>query len=230
MFAVLSDMHRKISILSSLIVTIGTSICPLLSQAGERVDLFCYLDEDEVEITLGSYLCEPVDSTGEIQDYFYINDFSRTLTPENDAAGALVLGRAGRRQETFAAVTLNQLITSVTPEGRQSSQAFDFYLKLHWRGTAPGVAGAELSNSHIIKGSAIRDEDSGLLQVRVDTVPDLYLLSMFMPELDIAMMFGRNAHTEADQLEMEIKLWVDLLVEPALSAYFNRQEHELQLR
>ena len=37
---------------------------------------------------------------------------------------------------------------------------------------------------------------------------------------NLAAVFGRNANTEAFELEHDVKLWINLLVGPVLTSYF----------
>ncbi|MCB9024817.1 MAG: hypothetical protein H6625_00740 [Bdellovibrionaceae bacterium] len=193
---------------------------PHLLKAEDCVGILQYM---ESPIPKGQMLCELADDSGQTYVKYYIHDFLRNVLPENDTSGALKLNSINEKQGRFLEVRLEQLATSVKAEETKKSQIFDFYIKLNWKGQRAGTLNIDLSDQHIIKGQVIRNQ-LNKLDIKIIAVPDLFVLSMFMPSLEIAEIFGRNANTEAEMLEHEIKLWMTLLISPILESYFSASE------
>lgn len=107
--------------------------------------------------------------------------------------------------------------------GPKSSEMFDFYIKLHWKGERSGALNVELEDSHVIQGRVVQSGE-GQLEISIQSVPDAYMLSTFMPSLELAEIFGRNASSEAYELEHDMTLWMTLLISPVLKSYFNEGE------
>ncbi len=191
-----------------------------LARAEDRVGILSYMEND---VPNGHFVCEPVDASGQTANCFYLNNFSRTLVPKNDTSGVMRVGSLNKGQGSFIEVTFNQLATSTHPSHFKTSQTFDFYIKLHWKGNRSGPLNLELEDNHIIKGQVVRSAGTEL-DIKIQSVPDLFMLSMFMPRISIAEMFGRNAYSEASELEHDIKLWMLLLINPVLKAYFNEND------
>lgn len=204
--------------LSCLVFVI--SLCPLILVAEEsRVGITTYLEED---VSSHDFVCEPGDDTGQITNCYYVTDFFRALKPEDDVSGVMNAQTISKSQGSFVEVKLDQLITSASPDSFKTSQIFDFYIKLHWKGKRLGMQedGVNLEDSHVIKGRVVRDAEEGL-KIEVVSVPDLFLLEMFMPRLSVAEIFGRNAYSEAYELEHDVKTWINYLIGPVLKTYFN---------
>lgn len=198
---------------------------PSFLVAESRVGVAHYLEND---VSSGQFICEPQDSSGQVAFCFQVNDFSQNLTPENDASGVMQAKSISDGQGVFIEVQLDQLATSVPPEKFKETNIFDFYLKIHWKGKRSGNLGIELSDRHVAKGRVFRNSSDQKIEIEVTHVPDLYLLSLFMPRLEIAEMFGRNAATQTYELEHDIKLWMTLLISPVLKSYFDQESINLR--
>lgn len=204
---------------SYLIKCLMSSVLVLSSfaRADERVGISRYMENS---VPIGQIVCEPLDASGQAESCFFLNDFSRTMVPKNDTSGAMAARSVSDKQGVFVEVKLDQLATSVHPDRFKSSQIFYFYLKLHWKGERPGAFNVNLEGNHVIRGQVVRGAEGGL-DIKIESVPSLFVLSMFMPSLDLAEIFGRNVVTEANALEHEVKLWMTLLIGPVLKSYFN---------
>ncbi|MCB9026144.1 MAG: hypothetical protein H6625_07505 [Bdellovibrionaceae bacterium] len=180
-----------------------------------KVGILTYLEED---VSSYDFVCEPAAQT---KKCYYVTDFYRILKPEDDISGAMNAQKISKGQGAFVEVILNQLIATASPDQYKTTQIFDFYIKLHWKGKRLGLQedGLDLVDSHIIKGQVVRDAEEGLF-IDIISVPDLLLLDTFMPR-NLAEIFGRNAHMESFELEHDVKTWIKFLMVPILKSYFD---------
>jgi hypothetical protein len=197
-----------------------SSVLSTFASAESRVGLLSYMEGD---VPNEYFVCEPEDTIGQTANCFFLNNFSRNLVPKNDTSGVMAAGSVSKGQGSFVEVTLNQLATSTHPNNFKTSQIFEFYIKLHWKGNRSGTLSFELEDNHIIKGQVVRGTGNEF-DITIQSVPDLFMLSMFMPRISLAEIFGRNAYSEASDLEHDIKLWMQLLISPVLKSYFNQSD------
>jgi hypothetical protein len=196
---------------------VSSLVLSFFSRADERLGISQYMGNS---VPIGHIVCEPLDASGQAESCFFLNDFSRTIVPQNDTSGVMAARSVSDKQGAFVEVKLDQLATSVHPDRFKSSHIFDFYLKLHWKGERPGALNVNLEGNHVIRGQVVRGAE-GDLDIKIESVPSLFVLSMFMPGLDVAEMFGRNVVSEANELEYDVKLWMALLIGPVLKSYFS---------
>ncbi len=190
--------------------------------AQERVGIGHYMQNS---VTSGQTVCEPGEPGSGAGVCYIVTDFSKVLNLESDITGYMAAGSMSIEQGAFVEIELKQLISTVGKTEYKNAQIFNIYLKLKWQGfRESGYLNIGLDDEFIIKSQVLRDAESGELKVGIVQVPEMYLMNMFMPEISIAEMFGRNAMTESFELSQELKLWAYLIITPHLLEYFN-QDH-----
>ena len=142
----------------------------------------------------------------------YLNlKFSSTLTDKDDPTGALAKGAVNPDQRQFTRVTVAQILAELDRGKVKSGGPIDVYVNVDWEARDNGTLGMRLGKKHIVHGRLVASE-SGAFQFEVLNVPDMVLIGMFNPSLDVAQVFGRKIGVDNEQIERDLKLWLQTVL------------------
>lgn len=203
------------------LLTIGSSLVLVGASSYAKADQMGVTRYFEAEASVGDSVCELVDPSTMAANCYVVLDFEKVLTPETDPSGFLKAGRISAKQGSFDQVKLHQLVSSVEADMVSEANIINIYIKLNWKGRRAGPMDVALAGEHIVKGQMKLNEKNEFV-FELSSIPDLLIFGTFMPSMDVAEMFGRNAEKESFELEHEVKLWADRVVGSVLPAYFNQ--------
>lgn len=210
-----------------LIASIASVLLSQLALADSSASLeqekfgFGYYEKNRVK--QGDSVCEQLDSNGQELKCYFVNRFAFQLTKDNDNQGHLNVNTAGsdNQERAFTKAKIYNFITAIEPNFFDPNQQIvPYYLKIHWEGKK-GVLGIELKGNHIIQGNINWNPETGRYEITIENIPDMMMLDFFMPSLDIAEIFGRNAGTESEILKIEVMDWFKNLIKSPLEDYLN---------
>jgi hypothetical protein len=170
----------------------------------------------------GETVCEPLDSEGQNFQCYYFNNFDLSISKTDDPSGILKEKSVGQQQSALTKAEVFDLITQKEiKDFTPNQQPVPFYVKVHWEGNK-GTLGIELKGTHLIQGKIIYNETSKKFEVNLERLPDMMIGDFFMPEMDIAEIFGRNVGTESDTLKEEMMNWLEKLIKSPIENYLNQ--------
>lgn len=153
----------------------------------------------------GDVVCEVVQNT------CYLTVGEQKLTEAHDPSGVLQKGTINPNQRQFTTVTIREIMGELDRGQIKTSAPIDVYVKVAWEARDNGPLAKHLGDTHIVHGRLTLTE-TGAFQFEVTNIPDMVLLGMYTPSLDIAEVFGRQLDSENEALETDVKLWLQAVL------------------
>lgn len=159
----------------------------------------------------GDVVCEVVKLESKQTRCYLAVSATRVLTPNDDPSGVLQKGSVNPNQRAFTRVSVEQIIAELERGAIKQAAPIDVYVKVKWEAKDSGPLGKRLAHNHIVHGKLTLGE-TGAFKFEVTNVPDMILLGLYNPSLDVAEVFGRKITAENNLIEQDMKLWLESIL------------------
>lgn len=194
-----------------LLLFVGPSLG--VARAGRPLTIMDYFSGD---VRPGDVVCEVI-QLEQGQTRCYLTTTTRvTLSENNDPSGALKKGALTPDQRQFTRVQIEQLIAELERGEIKPQGPIDVYVKVKWEARDSGPLAKGLGDDHIVHGRLILS-DTGVFQFEVLNIPDMILLGMYNPSLDVAEVFGRRIGAENAEIQADMKRWLEAVLTAVIS-------------